>query len=136
MAQSKANRKYTTKCQKNERPQHRPSGLDPGTGFGQRMLADIQLHGFAKGTQKNYIDAVRTPAHHYRIISISHQDDKITFQCKNSKTYKTKKMSLQTNEFIRRFLQHLLPKGFHKVRFYGLWSSGHRSNLFNIKRTK
>jgi hypothetical protein len=24
-------------------------------------------------------------------------------------------------EFLRRFLQHVLPRGFHKVRYYGLW---------------
>jgi hypothetical protein len=69
-----------------------------------------------------------------RIISISDQNDKITFQYKDSKTYKTKKMPLQANEFIRRFLQHVLPKGFHKVRFYGLWSPRNRCHLFNIKR--
>jgi len=61
------------------------------------------------------------------------QNGKITFQYKDSKTYETKKMSLQASEFIRRFLQHVLPNGFHKVRFYGLWSPRHRSNLFNIK---
>lgn len=64
---------------------------------------------------------------------LSDQNGKITFQYKDSKTYETKKMPLQASEFIRRFLQHVLPKGFHKVRFYGLWSPSHRSNLFNIK---
>jgi hypothetical protein len=62
------------------------------------------------------------------------QKGKITFQYKDSKTYETKKIPLQANEFIRRFLQHVLPKGFHKVRFYGLWSPSHRCHLFNIKR--
>ena len=74
MAQSKAKRKYNTKCQKNERPQRRPSspgtcgigGTGTGSGFGQRMLEDMQLHGFAKGTQKNYLDAVKTLANHYQ----------------------------------------------------------------------
>jgi Putative transposase. len=32
--------------------------------------------------------------------------------------YKT--MTLATNEFIRRFLIHVLPKGFHRIRHYGL----------------
>ena len=33
-------------------------------------------------------------------------------------------------EFLRRFLQHVLPRGFHKVRYYGLWhpSNGHQSD--------
>jgi len=38
-------------------------------------------------------------------------------------------MSLNAGEFIRRFLQHLLPKGFHKVRFYGLLSPANRHRL-------
>jgi len=29
-------------------------------------------------------------------------------------------MTLATNEFIRRFLSHVLPKGFHRIRYYGL----------------
>jgi len=30
-------------------------------------------------------------------------------------------MTLSADEFLRRFLQHVLPRGFHKVRYYGLW---------------
>lgn len=46
------------------------------------------------------------------------------------KDYKNKgvfrKMKLQINEFIRRFLLHLLPKGFFKVRYYGIFANVHR----------
>jgi len=38
--------------------------------------------------------------------------------------YKT--MTLPTNEFIRRFLIHVLPKGFHRIRHYGLLANGNR----------
>jgi hypothetical protein len=30
-------------------------------------------------------------------------------------------------EFLRRFLQHVLPQGFHKVRYYGLWHPSKRT---------
>lgn len=30
-------------------------------------------------------------------------------------------MTLPGEEFLRRFLQHILPRGFHKVRYYGIW---------------
>ena len=30
------------------------------------------------------------------------------------------------HEFMRRFLQHVLPKGLHKIRYYGLWHSTRR----------
>src|SRR5205814_10667476 len=33
-----------------------------------------------------------------------------------------KMLSLDTGEFLRRFLQHVLPSGFHRVRYYGWWS--------------
>src|SRR5258708_2589063 len=39
--------------------------------------------------------------------------------------YKT--MTLVTDEFIRRFLIHVLPKGFHRIRHYGLLANGNRS---------
>lgn len=36
-------------------------------------------------------------------------------------------------EFMRRFLQHVLPKGFHKVRYYGLWHSSNRMRSANVR---
>jgi len=38
-----------------------------------------------------------------------------------------KVMTLATNEFIRRFLIHVLPKGFHRIRHYGLLATGNRA---------
>jgi len=39
--------------------------------------------------------------------------------------YKT--MTLTTHEFIRRFLMHVLPKGLHRIRHYGLFANGNRA---------
>ena len=36
-------------------------------------------------------------------------------------------MTLATHEFIRRFLMHVLPAGFHRIRYYGLLSRGQRA---------
>jgi hypothetical protein len=36
-------------------------------------------------------------------------------------------MALAPHEFIRRFLMHVLPKGFHRIRHYGLLASGNRA---------
>ena len=38
-----------------------------------------------------------------------------------------KTMTLPTHEFIRRFLMHVLPKGFHHIRHYGLFANGNRA---------
>jgi len=38
-----------------------------------------------------------------------------------------KTMTVATGEFIRRFLIHVLPKGFHRIRYYGLLANGNRA---------
>jgi hypothetical protein len=43
-------------------------------------------------------------------------------------------MTLDTDEFIRRFLMHVLPHGFHRIRYYGLLTSPTRAN--NIARIR
>jgi hypothetical protein len=43
-------------------------------------------------------------------------------------------IKLTINEFIRRFLLHLLPKGFFKVRYYGIFANVHRTS--NIAKAK
>jgi hypothetical protein len=51
-------------------------------------------------------------------------DDKgVTFRCKDYRIkgrHRYKRMTLATDEFIRRFLIHVLPRGFHRIRHYGL----------------
>ena len=43
-------------------------------------------------------------------------------------------MTLDVGEFIRRFLSHLLPKGFHRIRHYGLFSSTNRTETMEAVR--
>ncbi len=45
-----------------------------------------------------------------------------------------RRIKLTINEFIRRFLLHLLPKGFFKVRYYGIFANVHRK--INIAKAK
>ncbi len=45
-----------------------------------------------------------------------------------------KTMTLSPAEFIRRFLLHVLPKGFHRIRHYGLFANGNRTE--NIARAR
>ena len=57
----------------------------------------------------------------------------VTFKWKdyrNKGTTRHKTMTLSTGEFMRRFLLHVLPSGFHRIRHYGLIANGgHRDNL-------
>lgn len=64
-------------------------------------------------------------------------DNSVTFKwkdyrCKGSDRYKA--MTLGIDEFIRRFLIHVLPKGFHRIRHYGLFAGSNRAD--NIARAR
>jgi hypothetical protein len=61
---------------------------------------------------------------------ISADQTGVTFKWKDYRTegpgrYKT--MTLSTHAFIRRFLMHVLPKGVHRIRPYGLFANGNRA---------
>jgi len=60
-----------------------------------------------------------------RIIKVD--NDRVFFKYKKSKSNRFRTMSLDVFEFMRRFLQHVLPKGFMKVRYYGFMS--HNSSI-------
>ena len=47
---------------------------------------------------------------------------------------KPKLMTLAAGEFIRRFLLHVLPDGFHRIRHFGLFANGHRANKIELCR--
>jgi len=56
-------------------------------------------------------------------------DSSVIFRYRESDSGTLRRMTLTPMEFIRRFLQHVLPDGFHKVRYYGLLSSSNRKTL-------
>lgn len=62
-----------------------------------------------------------------RILSL--QDGIVTFLYKDAETKERKVCRLTAEEFIRRFLQHVLPTGFVKVRYYGLFAPTKRAFL-------
>ena len=85
-----------------------------------------------QGTRKvlNYLGRYihRVAITNSRILSID--NGKVTFRYKDSKSGAyIKTMTVDAEEFIRRFLQHVLPTGIHKVRYYGLWSPSNRKKL-------
>ncbi len=61
-------------------------------------------------------------------------DDQVTFRYKASVTRETRTCTLSAQEFMRRFLQHVLPKGFVKVRYYGFFSPSKRRLLPRLRR--
>jgi len=70
-----------------------------------------------------------------RLISFDHAG--VTFKWKDYRAKgreRAKTMTLATHEFIRRFLIHALPSGFHRIRHYGLFASSKR--VENIARVR
>lgn len=61
-------------------------------------------------------------------------DGQVTFTYKESATDQFKRSTLTAEEFIRRFLQHVLPPRFIKVRYYGLLSPAHRQLLLKARQ--
>ncbi|MFW6129425.1 MAG: IS91 family transposase [Candidatus Aminicenantaceae bacterium] len=56
------------------------------------------------------------------------EDGKVTFTWRNYKNgKKLQNMTLQAEEFIRRFLLHVLPSGFMRIRYFGFLSNRHRN---------
>ena len=65
---------------------------------------------------------------------LSDKNGQITFKYQNSKTGKWKTMALDAEEFLRRFLQHVLPRGFHKVRSYGFFAPKYKEVFESIRK--
>jgi len=53
----------------------------------------------------------------------SFEDGRVTFRYRDNRTGETKRCTLDAEQFISRFLQHVLPRRFAKVRSWGLFST-------------
>lgn len=68
-----------------------------------------------------------------RILNI--EDGRVTFRYKDYRNGSQQKtMSLSADEFIRRFLLHVLPEGFHRIRYYGFLGNRYRKE--NLERCR
>lgn len=66
-----------------------------------------------------------------RIIKV--EDRKVYFRYKKHKSNRWRTMALGAIEFIRRFLQHVLPTGFMKVRYYGFLNPSSNVSIDDIR---
>ncbi|MBM3552623.1 MAG: IS91 family transposase [Alphaproteobacteria bacterium] len=68
---------------------------------------------------------------------IEQTDEHVVFRWKDYREKgraKSKVMKLAAGEFIRRFLLHVLPDGFNRIRHYGLFANGHRADRLALCR--
>lgn len=74
----------------------------------------------------------RVAISNHRIIDLS--DGKVTFSYRNRDRGTIESMRLEAVEFIRRFLLHVLPKGFMRIRYYGFLAN--RCKRENLKKCR
>lgn len=68
-----------------------------------------------------------------RLVAVT--DHEVAFRWRDYRHHgKTKVMTLAADEFIRRFLLHTLPDGFHRIRHYGFLANGHRTEKLALCR--
>jgi len=61
-----------------------------------------------------------------RIVALD--DEAVTIRHKHRKSNRWRTSRIPGQEFMRRFLQHVLPEGLHKVRYFGLWRPARRKD--------
>jgi hypothetical protein len=86
-----------------------------GVGSGQAALKYLAPYIFRVALSNNRIEELA--------------DDHVTFRYTEAESGRAKHCTLEPNAFIARFLAHVLPKGFVKVRYYGLLRVGNRRLL-------
>jgi hypothetical protein len=73
-----------------------------------------------------------------RLLSLSQgnlENAQVTFQYRASDTGQLKTCTLSVEHFIQRFLQHVLPRGFVKVRYFGFFGATLRSRLTALQQS-
>ena len=110
------------------------------TELRKRMIECLQLRGLSERTEEavhsepvgtgeaafKYLApyVFRVAISNNRIVKL--EDGRVTFKYKDSPSDETRFRTLSAEEFMRRFLQHVLPERFVKVRYYGLLAGGNR----------
>jgi hypothetical protein len=68
-----------------------------------------------------------------RVLNV--ENGQVTFTWRDYRDHhRQKQMTLDAYEFIRRFLLHILPSGYYKIRYYGLLSNRHRKAKLQLCR--
>jgi hypothetical protein len=75
----------------------------------------------------------RVAISNHRLLAVT--DATVTFRWKDyAHASRQRSMTLSSNEFLRRFLQHVLPKGFPRIRYFG-WMANRRKRLLVLCRS-
>jgi hypothetical protein len=98
-----------------------PDLIIPDAVWRKRWILHVTAWGNGEQAVLDYVAryVFRVDLTNARIVGLD--DETVTIQHKEPKTGRSRTCRLSGHEFMRRFLQHVLPRGFHKVRYFGLW---------------
>jgi hypothetical protein len=106
--------------------------LVPAEVWGKAWVVDCRAVGSGKAALKYLAPYIfRVALSNNRLESVV--KDQVTFRYRVGESKKTKRCTLPAERFIGRFLQHVLPKGFVKVRYFGLFSPSRRATLAEVR---
>jgi hypothetical protein len=100
--------------------------------WGKAWVVDCRAVGTGEAALKYLAPYVfRVALSNNRLESVV--NDQVTFRYRVANSKKIKRCTLPAEVFIHRFLQHVLPRGFVKVRSFGLFSPGKRDVLAQVR---
>jgi hypothetical protein len=107
-------------------------GLIPSTVWQQDWVVHCKSVGDGRTALKYLAPYIfRVAISNRRILKL--ENGQVTFQYRATDTGQFRLCTLSAEEFIHRFLQHVLPKGFVKVRYYGIFAPGYRKRLAALR---
>jgi len=74
----------------------------------------------------------RTAISNHRLLSVD--DHSVTFRYKDYRSRRSRRLTLTLDEFVRRFLLHVLPSRFVRIRYFGFLANGCRARLLALCR--
>ncbi len=98
----------------------------PAAVWRREWVSFCKPYGKGNDAVLNYLSryVFRTAISNARILGMD--DTHVTYRWKDRSTDTWRTKRLPGIEFLERFLQHVLPRGFHKCRYYGLWHTSKR----------
>ena len=107
--------------------QKRPDLMVPATAWITPWVVRITPWGEGEDAILRYLAryVFRIAITNSRIIAFD--EHTVSFRYKHRQSNRWRICTLDGEEFMRRFLQHVLPKGLHKVRYFGLWHPNKRA---------
>ena len=107
--------------------------LLPAKVWKQEWVVHCEAVGSGLGALKYLAPYIfRVAISNNRILKL--ENDRVTFRYRDTDTGAERLCTLAAEDFIHRFLQHVLPKSFVKVRYYGIFSSGLRKPLSALRQ--